>query len=446
MNRKGGIFVVICFFVVMAVSRVWFVRPVAGSEFIAGKATFSGRAIGSLGSGGEKIIAAQVSLFYCQNLRDLETKIRELAVAGVNTLIVRVFQNEGDRPYQFATARYPSGVYFQTRHAPVVGDVLGVVVRLAHRYGLKVFAWMTTRYANYGFESSMGLRGFFYDFEKGIMAPGKGFNLFRQDVVTRLEGLYGDLAQYPIDGILFQDDLILKHNEGFSDEARQLFFKDHGYDPHPSLLYGETSTGDGGRIVVSNYTDRFWIWARWKNRNVLALAQKLMNAARTIRPDLRFAINIFYESILEPENAMAWYSQSLAAARDLSFDYFSIMAYHRQMQEELNLTTIEETEDQFAHLTEKAVDMVGDPSRVLMKVQAVDWRDSRLLPVEETERFLRIVGAKPEMHVAVVPYQPDLPMGRMIRSLKRPRAYAKWALEDSGMRAIHGPHPSFSPR
>lgn len=384
------------------------------------------------------ILAVQVTLFYCQNLEQVEERISRLAQAGVNTLIVRVFQNERDRPYGFATPRHLSGVYFQTRYAPVVDDVLGPVARIAHRHGLSVFAWMTTRHANYGFEDREALRGLLYHFEKRNMAPARGFNLFRQEVVTRLEGLYADLARYPIDGILFQDDLILRHNEGFSPEARHLFFQDHGYLPDPSLFYDQISREDDGRIVVSGYRDRFWVWARWKNRKLLNLAKQLMEAARRVKPDLRFAINLYYESVLDPEKGMAWYSQSLEEARSFPFDYFSIMAYHRQMQEELDLT-MEETLDLMPRLTERAAQMAGDPARILMKIQVVDWKDSMLLPQEETEKVLRSVGEKPGIHIAIVPYQPDFPGDTLLRALIPPQIQTKQKGDSVGSTAMREP-------
>jgi biofilm PGA synthesis lipoprotein PgaB len=444
MNRSKKISLVAGVLFIITGAWVWSAEPGTRSQLSTGKQTIQERTVRPLDLRSDRIVAAQVGLFYCNNLKGVEEKIKHLAEAGVNTLIIRVFQNRGDRFYQFTTPQYPSGVYFQTRYAPVVDDILGPVVQIANRYGLRVFAWMTTRFANYGFESMDGLGAFLYEFERKQIIPAQGFNLFREEILARLEGLYADLARYPIDGILFQDDLILKHNEGFSAEARRLFFEDHGYLPEPSILYQEISRDGRGKIRVS-YTDHFWTWARWKNRKILALAERLMNAARRVRPDLRFAINLYYETVLDPEKSLAWYSQSLELARDFSFDYFSIMAYHRQMQEEMSLSTMEETLNQFTRLAEKALEMAGDPTRVLIKVQVVDWEDSTPLPLEETERFLRVVGTKPEIHVAMVPYQPDLPMEKMIRSLTLSRAQAEQGRAPVKPIAMREPHPSFSP-
>ena len=141
-----------------------------------------------------------------------------------------------------------------------------------------------------------------------------------------------------------------------------------------------------------------------------------MYAARQVKPDLQFAVNLYYETVLDPENGMAWFSQSIEAARGFPFNYFSVMAYHRQMREELSLT-LDETLDLMPLLVKRAVDMAGDPARVLMKVQVVDWNNSGLLPQEEMEQVLRAVAERPRVHIAVVPYQPGFPAHALIRPL-----------------------------
>ena len=53
-------------------------------------------------------------------------------------------------------------------------------------------------------------------------------DLFNDETTERLEGLYSDLASYDdIDGILFQDDLIWKHNEGFRAAGRGPYRQEH---------------------------------------------------------------------------------------------------------------------------------------------------------------------------------------------------------------------------
>jgi hypothetical protein len=164
-------------------------------------------------------------IFYLDSeiLEDVDKQLKELKKAGVNTLIVRVFQNKGDRPFKFANPRCDEGVYFKTDYAPVVDDVLGRLVDLSHRNELDLFAWITTRYSDFNSDGNVEHRVHSYNFETKRVEPARGLTVFHPDVVTRLDGIFRDLGRYPIDGILFQDDLILRHNEDFGPVASKAF-------------------------------------------------------------------------------------------------------------------------------------------------------------------------------------------------------------------------------
>ena len=253
-------------------------------------------------------ICAQVFFFNAQTLDEVERNIKDLKKAGIDTLILRVFQTKGDRMYPFASPRYEEGVYFRTEYAPMVDDLLGKMTEIAHRNGLDIFAWMTTRYADYGIDENSELRCVRYNFETKRMEPSRGFSLFHPEVLKRLQGLFRDLGRYPIDGILFQDDLILRHNEDFHPEALKAFLKEFGYAPHPDLFYIDPYRSESGKYYVKVYTDRFWSWVNWKNRWLMNVAQQLMDAARESRPEVQFGINLYYEAVLNHSNGMAWFS------------------------------------------------------------------------------------------------------------------------------------------
>jgi len=348
-------------------------------------------------------ICVQVSNFEGKSLQELEKRVRELKDAGVNTILFRVFQNKGDRLYQFVTARYEEGVYFKTEYAPVVDDILGNVADIVHRNGLEIFAWITTRYANYGFEGSPEYRCRSYNFETKKMEVAKGFNLFHPDVIKRLEGLFRDLGRYPIDGILFQDDLILKHNEDFSTEANKAFLKEFGYSPHPDLFYIDPYKSESGKYYVKAYTDHFWTWVNWKNRWLMEVAKRLMEAARASNPNLEFGINLYFETVHNPSNGVAWFSQSLSEALTKDFDYYAFMTYHRQTMKELNMEE-KKIIDLMAEVTRKAIKTVGDPAKVLMKVQILDWNSHEVIPKKEVDGILTEILSHGEVSLAFVPY------------------------------------------
>lgn len=356
---------------------------------------------------GPRIHAVQVMFFKGSTLAEVEEEVKRLKDAGVDTLILRVFHNSADRYYRFARHTEKRGVYFKTPHAPVVDDILGDMIRIAHAHGIQVFAWMTTRYADYGVEDRADLACKGYDMGSGKENRCKGLDLFNEEAVKRLEAIYSDLADNDIDGVLFQDDLILRHNEGFGPHARGLFRASMGSVLDPASLY---VIGEDG--AAAHYTKLFWEWASWKNRRLLEVAGRLREVVRKKRPATRFAINLMYESIVKPPYSLAWLSQDIGAAKRFGFDYYSIMAYHRQMEEELGRPR-DEIRAMIRKMMKDAVETVGGDGRVLIKLQTVDWKTGGSLPDGEVLVLAREVGAEGGVSLAVVPYREDFPFGEI---------------------------------
>ncbi len=354
-------------------------------------------------------ICAQIFDLDFTSLEEVEKEVKALREAGVDTLILRVFQNKGGRVFKFVTPRHEEGVYFNTQHALIVDDILGKMTEIVHRNGLDLFAWITTRYANYGLDEPSEYRCKSYNFETKKIEVARGFNLFHPYVLKRLEGLFRDLGRYPIDGILFQDDLILKHNEDFSAEANQAFLKELGYSPQPALFYIEPFKSNTGRYHVKGYTNLFWSWANWKNRWLMRVAERLMEAARESNPNLKFGINLYYETVVNSSNGVAWFSQTLSEALEKNFDYYALMAYHRQTMKELNMEE-KKAMELMAEVAERAVRLVGDPSKVLMKIQILDWGNDEVVPQKEVEEILAGILNHGEVSLAFVPYIRQFPL------------------------------------
>ena len=359
-------------------------------------------------------VCAQISYLEGKNFVEVEKRIKELKDAGVDTLIFRVFQNKGDRMYKFVKARHEEGVFFKTEHALVIDDILGKIADIVHRNGLELFAWMTTRHATYGVEKQTSYLSRIYNFETKKMEIGRGFNLFHSDVLKRLEDIFRDLGRYPIDGILFQDDLIFRHNEDFSVEANKAFLKDFGYSPHPDIFYIDPYQSEFGKYYVKGYTDQFWAWANWKNRYLMNVARRLVGAAKESNPKLQFAVNLYFEAVLNDTNGVAWFSQTLPEAIEKGFDYYAIMAYHRQAMKGRNIE-LKESIDLMAEAAQKAVKSVGDPFRVLMKIWILDWKSNEavgyeLAPQKEIEEVLERVLDQGEVSLAFVPYTHQFPL------------------------------------
>jgi len=354
-------------------------------------------------------VCAQIFYLDSKSLEEVEKKVKKLKNAGVDTLIFRVFQYKGGQIYPFAIPRREEGVYFKTEYAPVVDDILGKLAEIVHRNGLEIFAWTNTRYASYGLDGNPEYLSRSYNFETKKVEVSRGLNLFHPHVLKRLEGLFRDLGRYPIDGILFQDDLILRHNEDFGIDANRAFLKEFGFSPHPDLFYVDPYKSDTGKYYVRAYTDRFWTWANWKSRWLVQVARRLMNAAKESNPALQFGINLYYETVLNHSNSVAWFSQSISEALGTGFDYYALMAYHRQTMKELNMEG-KKAIDLMAEVAEKAVKTIGDPARVMIKIQILDWKGYEVIPKGEVEEVLAAVLNHGEVSLAFVPYTEQFPL------------------------------------
>lgn len=332
---------------------------------------------------------AQVLLFKGTTPAEIEANLARLKEAGVTTVFVRVFQNRGDRALFYdGRASAAVGVYFPTSAAPVVADHLAVVSAACRRLGLSLYAWMTTRACDWLLEERPDLADLRYDSAAGAVLPTGRLDIFQPAVRRHLAALFRDLARADIDGVLFQDDLVLKAGEGLSPEGIGAYLEDGGPAVSPALLFDRPAgAGEAAIFSPSLYREAFWPWAAWKNRRLLGLAEDLMAAAREVRPDLKFALNLFYETVLNPRLALAWYAQDLGVAQRRSFDYFSLMSYHRQIGRELSYTPAEAIAA-IGVLGRQAGAAAGDPARVIVKVQALDWETHALIPAEELDRAL----------------------------------------------------------
>ncbi len=365
----------------------------------------------------QPIRAVQVLSMDCSSWAQVEDRFKRFREAGVNTVIMRVFQNPGDIFYQFARPTKSVGVYFQTDEALVVDDILGPLCTLAHRNDLELFAWMTTRYADYGMEDREGLACRAYDLGRREYVRTRGLSVILPEVRSHLVRLYRDLARYPIDGILIQDDLILHHNEDFNPRVMRIYQLSTGKESLPSRFYQGIYRDHQGRFLVQEYTPDFWEWSRWKRDRLLDLADELRRAAiaeRVQKPGLKFGINFYYETVTAPEHALAWFSQELEPAVSRRYDFYAIMLYHRQMQKELGLSKAR-TQSLVKKGTQYACKVVGDPGKVLLKLQTVDFERGTRIPNSEMSELFSIFLQEPRAGWALIPAGPGLDLAWLSR-------------------------------
>ncbi|MBN2705493.1 MAG: hypothetical protein JXR89_03515, partial [Deltaproteobacteria bacterium] len=226
-----------------------------------------------------------------------------------------------------AAAAIPAaGLYFNSGAAPLIADLLTPACACARQAGLKIFAWMTTLGADYGSHTQARVRS--YDPTSGrLLRESHLMDPAAPETRVFLKTLFRDLASYPLDGILLQDDLMLRHHQGFRQSAGRI-------EPDPRRLY--QFAGKQQRRI-SGYQPAF---SRWRQDQAVLLggvAEDIFAATRGVRPQLKLAVNLHYEFLLQPEWSLNWFACSAASRRASSADYLMIMSYQERMARELEL-------------------------------------------------------------------------------------------------------------
>ncbi len=337
---------------------------------------------------------------------------------GINTVIVRCFHNKGDRYHGGVKTGLKEGVYFKTDLLPVLHDTLSEVTSVAKQYGLKVVAWMTTRYAAYGNENLENLVA--YSVEKHKYVETKGLNIFSADVQKHLLRIFDDLSSYPVDGILLQDDLFLRYNEGFNHSTIKEFEAETGIPITPETIFEKN-----GKNIYNS--DRFWELRRWKSKKLTEFVSRIKRKIKQNNPEIKLFVNLTYEAVSNPKGALAWLAHDLNLLKEVA-DYFSLMAYHRQIMEELNLNMAEAKKYIAEMINQCLLSMPDTPQRFLFKLQVKDWRTNEPIDESEIRTLLSSARGIEQLSVAIVPYPPDLSV-TLLKEIFGRKVLSKTALE-----------------
>ncbi|MBB5020711.1 poly-beta-1,6-N-acetyl-D-glucosamine N-deacetylase PgaB [Desulfurispira natronophila] len=308
---------------------------------------------------------AQISYVEMKSSADLETLFRNLHREGYGTVILRIFHNRHDR-YLTTTAdtgNLPdAGVYFPTEYAPVIQDLTTPAVEQARRYDMQLFAWLGTRRADW-LPPQNKLKDPVTD-RLSLYAPGS---------IPYLQQLFSDLARTGVNGILIQDDLV--------------------YRTHDELPAG---------VNVQNYRGYTPEYRQIANKRALIINQTLeaiLDSVHQVNPHCKVWFNIYYENGTNPDHALMWLAQDLELLAKLPIDRFSIMSYHRQIAQELNLSPMEAV-FQTARIIKNIAATVGY-QRIIPKIQTEDFVTGESVPLTEVQALERLLP--PSVPVAYMP-------------------------------------------
>lgn len=345
-----------------------------------------------------KINGAQVFVLNEKYKNNIDAFFKEAKAKGINTVFFRVFHNSRDRSHLGLKVKCESGVYYETTHACTVNNLLGEVVKSAHDNDIKLFAWMATRSLSFLKTDefmSMSLSA------TGVQEKGYGANIFKKEVRDTLLGLFEDLAKYDIDGILFQDDFIIKYTEGSDKYAAYLFQQETGIEVKSENFFKGTKTYNG-RKIFSEYTDEFYTWAEWKSSQLALLFKELKERAKTHNPKIKFAANIYYETPIDEKAGVAWYSQKMSVLKESGADYFAVMGYFEQISDEKKYDRVM-TAEYIGNIAEQAVKQAGSEKAVIMKLQSKSFKGAGMLSYDDYKLVCRRTKLAGDISYAVVP-------------------------------------------
>lgn len=349
-----------------------------------------------------------------------EELFRKLAAQGVERVYLRAFQLAGDRRHGDPAGRIPSakrgtGVYFPSRHLPVVEDRLVADCRAARRAGLSCHAWMTTRKSPVpallaGGERHLSWQADPISGEPKVM-PGV-LDLFDPEVARVLTEVFVDLARTGVDGVLLQDDFTFRQGEGFSPAGRRAAARALG---RPLTVEGVLERQWHGERWRLRPSAGFRDWAHVKRDRLLELAGRFRAAARQERPGFELSLNLYYETALLPEAALAWMAQDLESAAAADVDRLAVMAYHRQVAEERSLDTLR-LGAELQQMADRLRALPPGSAEVLVKVQTKDWSTGEPIPVDELRSVATIFAGMP---LALVPCDDVGACGPLLQGLRR---------------------------
>jgi biofilm PGA synthesis lipoprotein PgaB len=284
-----------------------------------------------------------------------------LRAQGFAKVIVRVFSDD----------EKDGGLYFANSSFKVVRPLLDDWAPRFGRGEVGLWAWMGGRFFKW-FKDSRYLDLEWQDGQRRIIPK---LDLFNPEAERIIVSLFSELAQKPVQGILIQDDLVLRRSEGFSNWGKAYYTRATGIPADERLM-----------AQVNSAQSR--TWARLKCERVERLLEKIIAACKSLNPQLKIGMNVHYETPLTPELARSWYAHDLAALAASSLDYFYLMAYQRQIRSELGLSEAE-NRDYFARMTTAALQCFG--SRLVVKLQVRDWQTSELIPMAELKSYYDLI-------------------------------------------------------
>jgi len=347
----------------------------------------------------ENIVAAQV--FTLPDSKKLLPYFATLKHLGFNTVIVKVFK--------ISKRKGRSGVYFKTKYLNVIKNILPEIIKTAHRCKLKVIAWMNTRKFPSLLEKFPLLCALKFDLDTLGFKRTSKLSIFNLRAKLFAKKIFMDIAKTGVDGILFQDDAMLRQNEDFSLAARSIYRRVFQkslspYSLFTKLKYSKTLKK---RILIEKNED-FKKWSYLKAKFLAEYLASLKESIKKVNPHAQVLLNCYYEVALKPQNALYWMAQDINILKNQkAADWFVIMSYHRDIKHELNLS-YSEMFQKIATIAKWAKKLIRRRVNIALKIQLRDFKTKEFIDKSELKKVLRIFKYYHIKNIIYVPFYRNL--------------------------------------
>ena len=352
------------------------------------------------------IKAVQLSYIKCVNYEELNKEFEKIRKKGFNTVIFRVFNNKGDRVYPFIPVKIPktkAGVYFQTNYAPVVYNILPTITELCHKNKLKIIAWITTRYLDFGIKNKKR-KVLKFDFDKNKIVPSKGLTFFDKNNIRYIANIFSDLLKNNIDGIMLQDDLKILIDEDFNKNAIKYFYNKTGI---------KLTNKNIKKVLFNNAQKRYLIrknknlkiWNNIKSEQIQYFVKKIVSFCKK-KKNIDVFMNVNYETLYRPGLSKLWYSYNLETLKKTNINYFVAMLYQKQIKRELHLSE-KETYKLLYKIIKNSSNFTYK-NRIVYKFQVFDWYTNKNIKKINLNKLFTFLSNHNIHNIALFPYRKNL--------------------------------------
>lgn len=211
-------------------------------------------------------------------------------------------------------------------------------------------------------------RAGFYVFARLKIRP---MNLFEPAAQTQLKRTLIEIAVSGMDGVVL-DGFVTLAEEGLPRTTVEQFNSDFKLNLEPKDIFENPSA--------------YWQWAGWRSRKLMKILSEAVKPVLATRSRFYWGIVFPSGAIAVPHQVMAQTGLDLLEAKQQGLDYFGISA----------------VEDRPAHiLLEKARDLIGDPTRMVVIVNASLSEALRQQPFRPSDDGILYFNAHPSSSLPV---------------------------------------------